>query len=47
LEFNRRPILGKLDGIMRADALITQSGADNPWPEADVVIGTRRSSAAS
>jgi type II restriction/modification system DNA methylase subunit YeeA len=39
LEFNRRPILGKLDGIVRADALITQSGVDSPWPEADVVVG--------
>jgi len=39
LEFNRRPILDKLDGIVRADALITQSGNDSVWPEADVVVG--------
>ena len=39
LEFNRRPILGKLDGIVRADALLTQSGKDSEWPEADVVVG--------
>lgn len=35
----RRPILDKLDGIVRADALITQSGRDSAWPEADVVVG--------
>ena len=35
----RRPILDKLDGIARADALITQSGKDSAWPEADVVVG--------
>ncbi len=29
LEFKRRPILGKLDGIVRADALLTQSGNDS------------------
>jgi type II restriction/modification system DNA methylase subunit YeeA len=39
LEFNRRPILDKLDGIVRADALITQSGKDTAWPEADAVVG--------
>jgi type II restriction/modification system DNA methylase subunit YeeA len=39
LEFNRRPILDKLDGIVRADALITQSGKDTTWPEADAVVG--------
>jgi len=39
LEFNRRPILGRLDGIVRADALITQRGKDREWPEADVVVG--------
>jgi type II restriction/modification system DNA methylase subunit YeeA len=37
--FTRRPILDKLDGIARADALITQSGREREWPEADVVIG--------
>jgi type II restriction/modification system DNA methylase subunit YeeA len=35
----RRPILDKLDGIVRTDALITQSGKDSAWPEADVVVG--------
>jgi type II restriction/modification system DNA methylase subunit YeeA len=35
----RRPILDKLDGIMRADALITQTGKNSAWPEADVVVG--------
>jgi hypothetical protein len=35
----RRPILDRLDGIQRADALITQSGRDAEWPNADVVVG--------
>jgi type II restriction/modification system DNA methylase subunit YeeA len=35
----RRPILDKLDGIVRADALITQSGNDSAWPDADVMVG--------
>lgn len=35
----RRPILDKLDGIVRADALVTQSGKDFPWPDADAVVG--------
>ena len=39
LGLTRRPILDKLDGIARADALITQSGTDSAWPEADVVVG--------
>jgi type II restriction/modification system DNA methylase subunit YeeA len=39
LEMTRRPILDKLDGIVRADALITQSGKDSVWPQADVVVG--------
>ena len=39
LGLTRRPILDRLDGIIRADALITQSGNDSAWPEADVVIG--------
>jgi type II restriction/modification system DNA methylase subunit YeeA len=39
LGITRRPILDKLDGVMRADALITQSGKDSAWPEADVVVG--------
>jgi type II restriction/modification system DNA methylase subunit YeeA len=39
LGLTRRPILDKLDGIVRADALITQSGRDSAWAEADVVVG--------
>jgi type II restriction/modification system DNA methylase subunit YeeA len=39
LGLTRRPILDKLGGIVRADALITQSGRDTAWPEADVVVG--------
>jgi type II restriction/modification system DNA methylase subunit YeeA len=39
LELKRRPILDNLDGIVRADALLTSDGKDRPWPEADVVIG--------
>ena len=39
LGLTRRPILDKLDGIVRADALLTQSGADREWPEADVIVG--------
>lgn len=38
-ELSRRPILGKLDGIVRADALVTASGKEFAWPAADVVIG--------
>jgi hypothetical protein len=45
LGLTRRPILDKLDGIARADALITQSGRDSEWPQADVWSGTRPSSA--
>lgn len=39
LGLTRRPILDKLDGIVRADALLTPSGGDREWPEADVVVG--------
>ena len=39
LGLTRRPILDKLDSIVRADALITQSGKDSAWPEVDVVVG--------
>ncbi len=39
LGLTRRPILDKLDGIVRADALITPSGKDSEWPQADVVVG--------
>ena len=39
LGLTRRPILDKLDGIIRADALLTPSGRDVDWPEADVVVG--------
>ncbi len=39
LGVTRRPILDKLEGIVRADALITQSGKDSAWPKADVVVG--------
>jgi type II restriction/modification system DNA methylase subunit YeeA len=39
LGLTRRPILGRLDGIIRADALMTSTGADREWPEADVVVG--------
>ncbi|MGH7047272.1 MAG: class I SAM-dependent DNA methyltransferase [Stellaceae bacterium] len=39
LGLTRRPILDRLDGIVWADALLTQSGSDSPWPEADVVVG--------
>jgi type II restriction/modification system DNA methylase subunit YeeA len=35
----RRPILDRLDGIIRADALVTPSGKERDWPEADVVVG--------
>ncbi|HUZ71719.1 MAG TPA: DNA methyltransferase [Stellaceae bacterium] len=38
-ELTRRPILGKLDGIVRADALVTPAGKEADWPEADVIIG--------
>lgn len=39
LGLTRRPILDRLDGIVRGDALITQSGRDSEWPAADVVVG--------
>ena len=39
LGLTRRPILDKFDGIVRGDALITQSGKDSAWPKADVVVG--------
>jgi type II restriction/modification system DNA methylase subunit YeeA len=39
LGLTRQPILDKLDGIVRADALMTASGKDSAWPEADVVVG--------
>ena len=39
LGLTRRPILDKLDGIVRADALITQRGKDSDWPGTDVVVG--------
>jgi hypothetical protein len=35
LGLTRRPILDKLDNIVRADALITQSGKSSGWPDAD------------
>lgn len=38
-EFKRDPILGRLDGIVRGDALLTPGGGDREWPEADVVVG--------
>jgi type II restriction/modification system DNA methylase subunit YeeA len=35
----RRPILDKLDGITRADALLTPNGNEREWPPADVIVG--------
>jgi len=35
----RAPILGKLDGIVCRDALITKDRKEANWPEADVIIG--------
>ncbi len=39
LAFNRRPILGRLDGIVRGDALMASSGYEREWPLADVIMG--------
>jgi hypothetical protein len=39
LGLSRRPILDKLDGIVRADALLTPAGNEREWPKADVVVG--------
>ena len=39
LGLTRRPILDKLDGIVRGDALMTASGKERQWPETDVVVG--------
>ena len=39
LGLTRRPILDRLDGIQRADALLTPSGGEREWPEADVIVG--------
>lgn len=36
---NRRPILGKLDGIVNKDAVLGPDKKEASWPEADVVIG--------
>jgi len=36
---NRRPILGKLDGIVNRDAVLGPDKREAAWPEADVVIG--------
>lgn len=35
----RQPILGRLDGIVRADALLTAAGTEREWPDADVIVG--------
>jgi type II restriction/modification system DNA methylase subunit YeeA len=39
LGLTRRPILDRLDGIVRGDALLTSDGKDRPWPEAEVIVG--------
>ena len=39
LHVTRRPILDRLDGIQRADALLTPSGGEREWPAADVIVG--------
>src|SRR5258707_10955535 len=39
LGLKRRPILDKLDGIARADALLTPAGQEREWPDADVIVG--------
>ncbi|HLY46360.1 MAG TPA: class I SAM-dependent DNA methyltransferase [Stellaceae bacterium] len=39
LHVTRRPILDRLDGIQRADALLTPSGGERAWPAADVIVG--------
>ena len=39
LGLTRRPILDRLDKIVRADALMIPRGKDSEWPEADVVVG--------
>ncbi|HVB18470.1 MAG TPA: DNA methyltransferase, partial [Stellaceae bacterium] len=39
LGLTRRPILDRLDGIQRADALLTPSGGEREWPAADVIVG--------
>jgi hypothetical protein len=45
LGLRRRPILDKLEGIVRADALITQSGKDSAWQKLMWWLEIRRSSA--
>lgn len=39
LAMTRRPILGKLGGIVCKDALIDGSGKETEWPVADAIIG--------
>ncbi|HEV8679998.1 MAG TPA: DNA methyltransferase, partial [Stellaceae bacterium] len=39
LGLTRRPILDRLDGIVRADALLSASGSEREWPAADVIVG--------
>jgi type II restriction/modification system DNA methylase subunit YeeA len=38
-ELTRRPILDKLEGIARGDALLAGTGKEVTWPSADVIIG--------
>jgi methylase of polypeptide subunit release factors len=38
-DFHRRPILDRLDGIQRADALLTPGDKEREWPEVDVIVG--------
>ena len=35
----RRPVLGRLDGIVCRDALVNRGGTEASWPKADVIIG--------
>ena len=35
----RRPVLGRLDGIVCRDALVNRDGTEANWPKADVIIG--------
>jgi len=36
---HRAPILGRLEGIVCRDALVTREGGEAVWPESDVAIG--------
>ncbi len=39
LGFDREPVLGRLDGIAHADALLNEDGTERQWPPAEFIVG--------